>query len=205
MTLSETMKFEKPKAKDRILDAAAKVFAEQGIKGATTREIAKLADVNETTLFRNFQSKELLLKAVVEKASAEITEALVGPGMSNHNLHKDLLYYAEAYSKVLAKNEPMVRMFIGEAYRQKEEASLIAVSAWKPVRDKLIAYLEDAKANGQVRSDLDTIQAIDMLKGILLAHMLRKGHGTIEYSTDSYLQTVLEIFIRGIVPPPATR
>lgn len=204
MTMPDIIKINRPKAKDRILDAAARVFAEQGIKGATTREIARLADVNETTLFRNFQSKELLLKAVVEKSAAEITEALSGPGMGNHDLHKDLMYYAEAYSNVLAKNEPMVRMFIGEAYRQKEEACLIAVSAWKPVRDKLVAYLEEARANGQVRPDVDTTQAIDMLKGVLMAHMLRKGHGTIEYDTDSYLKTVLDIFIRGISPQSET-
>lgn len=189
---------EKPKAKDRILDAAAKVFAEQGIKGATTREIAKVADVNETTLFRNFQNKELLLQAVVEKSAAEITEALTGSGMANHDLRKDLRYYCDVYSHVLAKNEPMIRVFIGEAHRQREQACMIAVNAWKPVQDKLVAYLEEAKATGQIRPEIDSVKAIDMLKGILMAHMLRKGIGTIDYTTDAYLDLVLDIFIRGI-------
>ena len=49
----------------RLLKAASEVFAASGIAGATTREIARVAGVNEVTLFRHFQSKEQLLAAVV--------------------------------------------------------------------------------------------------------------------------------------------
>src|SRR3990172_6423734 len=47
--------------RDNILDAAAKVFAEHGFRGATPRLIADAADVNEVTLFRLFGSKDALL------------------------------------------------------------------------------------------------------------------------------------------------
>ncbi len=36
----------------RILDAAMRVFGRDGVSGATTREIARVARVNEVTLFR---------------------------------------------------------------------------------------------------------------------------------------------------------
>jgi len=52
---------------DRILDAALKVFASEGYAGATTRKIAQEANVSEMTLFRKFQSKENLLKEVLQK------------------------------------------------------------------------------------------------------------------------------------------
>lgn len=45
----------------RLIKAATKVFATAGLTGATTREIARVAAVNEVTLFRHFQSKEQLL------------------------------------------------------------------------------------------------------------------------------------------------
>lgn len=190
----------KAKARDRILTAAAKVFAEHGVKGATTREIAKVAEVNETTLFRNFQTKELLLAAVVEKSASEISEALSGPGMSNNDLRKDLMYYAVIYNQVLNKNEPMVRMFIGEAHRQKEQACLIAVKAWQPVKEKLIAYMNAAKEQGKVRKNLDSELAVDILKGMILAHLFRRGMSPVPYSTDDYLETVLDIFVQGVAP-----
>ena len=45
---------------DKILQAAGKLFARQGYHGTTTREIARLADVSENTLFRHFDNKEEL-------------------------------------------------------------------------------------------------------------------------------------------------
>ncbi len=60
----------------RILEAAARVFAEGGFRGATTRRIAQEAGVNEITLFRHFGSKERLLLAaiaVVDRVPREAT------------------------------------------------------------------------------------------------------------------------------------
>ncbi|WP_347242466.1 helix-turn-helix domain-containing protein [Nostoc sp. FACHB-888] len=52
----------------RLIKAATKVFATAGLTGATTREIARVAAVNEVTLFRHFQNKEQLLAAVITEA-----------------------------------------------------------------------------------------------------------------------------------------
>src|SRR3954466_15468039 len=51
--------------RDRILDAAKKVYAQHGFRGASTRLIAIEAGVNEVTLFRTFGSKSALLQAVL--------------------------------------------------------------------------------------------------------------------------------------------
>ena len=59
-------KVKPPATRQRLLTAAAAVFAEKGLVGATTREIASQARVNEVTLFRHFQSKENLLAAVLQ-------------------------------------------------------------------------------------------------------------------------------------------
>jgi AcrR family transcriptional regulator len=48
-------------ARERVLDAARRVFAQSGSAGATTRRIAEEAGVNEVTVFRHFGSKEALL------------------------------------------------------------------------------------------------------------------------------------------------
>jgi AcrR family transcriptional regulator len=53
-------------SRERILDAAARVYSKHGFRGATTRLIAAEAGVNEVTLFRTFGSKGALLEAVLE-------------------------------------------------------------------------------------------------------------------------------------------
>ena len=54
-------------SRERILEAAARVYAKHGFRGATTRLIAAEAGVNEVTLFRTFGSKGALLEAVLEE------------------------------------------------------------------------------------------------------------------------------------------
>jgi AcrR family transcriptional regulator len=50
----------------RIVEAAVQLFARHGYKGTTTREIARLAKVNEATVFRCFAHKAELFWAAAE-------------------------------------------------------------------------------------------------------------------------------------------
>jgi AcrR family transcriptional regulator len=55
---------------DKIAQAAGKLFARQGYYGTSTREIARLADVSENTLFRHFDNKEELFWSSLHSYSA---------------------------------------------------------------------------------------------------------------------------------------
>jgi AcrR family transcriptional regulator len=44
--------------KEKIVSAASQLFARQGYHGTSTREIARLSDVSENTIFRHFDRKE---------------------------------------------------------------------------------------------------------------------------------------------------
>jgi AcrR family transcriptional regulator len=53
-------------AQGRIVEAAVQLFSRQGFSGTSTREIARLADVNETSLFRHFPRKQDLFWAALQ-------------------------------------------------------------------------------------------------------------------------------------------
>jgi AcrR family transcriptional regulator len=57
--------------RERILEAARALFYSQGIKGVSVDEIAATADTNKMTLYRHFQSKDLLIAAYVRLLAAE--------------------------------------------------------------------------------------------------------------------------------------
>jgi AcrR family transcriptional regulator len=59
----------------RIIEAAAEVFAEQGLD-ASTAEIARRAGVGEATVFRRFPQKEDLIDAVLEQRMSESLELM---------------------------------------------------------------------------------------------------------------------------------
>ena len=58
--------------RERILDAAARVFARKGYQRATTREIADEADVGEGTIYSYFGSKRDLLLSLVSSMSESL-------------------------------------------------------------------------------------------------------------------------------------
>jgi len=198
----EKLKRNPIKTRDRLLKAAVEIFATEGIAGATTREIARLAGVNEITLFRHFQSKEQLLKAVVHYITALQAEALDNQDEWTQDLRLDLLHYGQIYSDHLEQYEALVRMFIGEAKRHPEEALRVTQEALMPLREKLTAYLKNGVKKRIVRSDLDLAIAIDSFTGMLLSGMLRHHISPISrgYSQGQYLEGCVDLFVNGISP-----
>jgi AcrR family transcriptional regulator len=69
MTSSSTMI-----SRQKLLEAAMRVFAESGFRGATTRRIAEAAGVNEVTLFRQFKSKSALINEAAELYARQRSE-----------------------------------------------------------------------------------------------------------------------------------
>lgn len=61
----------------RLLDAALELFAEQGLEGASTANIAKRAGVANGTLFHHFSSKQKLITRLYLRVKQEVADALL--------------------------------------------------------------------------------------------------------------------------------
>ena len=53
--------------RDRIVEAALRLFSEHGARGTTMTDVARAADVSPATVLNHFATPELLLEAVVEQ------------------------------------------------------------------------------------------------------------------------------------------
>jgi len=188
--------------RQRLLKAAAEVFARDGLQGATTREIARVASVNEVTLFRHFSNKNQLLGAVISQAFALQAESLANQQEWTQDLHTDLVHYAQLYNRTLEEHEALTRTLIGEARRYPEEARQILREATQPLRERLTAYIQNAQRQGKVRAEVDPVAAIDIFTGMLLAGMLRRSVSILEYGAEHYLDSCVDIFVCGIMTSP---
>lgn len=184
--------------RSRLIAAAAEIFSREGVQGATTREIARTAGVNEVTLFRHFAHKEQLLAEVVAHSLALQSEALDHPSEWTHDLRTDLGNYARMYNRMLEQHAAIIRTFIGEAGRHPDASRHIVLEAARVLRERLIAYLVHLQEAGRVRIDVDPAIAIDQLTGLLLAGMLRRSFRESDYSTEQYLDTCIDLIVRGI-------
>lgn len=184
----------------RLLEAARRVFASEGVRGATTRAIAREAGVNEVTLFRHFENKLKLLTAVLNQRAEEQMTALHCQNLENLSLAKALRTCAEVYDKVLTEDEGLIRTVIGETHRRPECARTFVHEAVAPWRRRLRELLQKRQETGEVRADLAIAPAVDLFTGALLAGMLKRTSPwrPCDYTRDDYLQTTIEIFLRGV-------
>jgi AcrR family transcriptional regulator len=189
--------------RERLLDAAAQTFARDGIRGATTREIAREAGVNEVTLFRHFKSKQQLLRAVLERGLASEVAIMDQHSSWKENLRENMEKYARHYYSHIEKKKGIARAFLAEAQILPKPMQTMIAEVIRPVRQRLVLILEDAQEAGVVRKDVDVECALDAFKNTLYAGMLRQGvYLPRNYTTDTYISTVVDIFVRGIETTP---
>jgi AcrR family transcriptional regulator len=184
----------------RILEAATRVFARKGVSGATTREIARAARVNEVTLFRYFKNKGELLRQVVQHKSRRYEHIFAeAPFDTPDDLRRTVEAFATVYVRMLSENEDFVRTFFGEINRHLELCRQLFESS-DSARNKLISYLSSAQKRGLVRKKVDVTTATDALTGMLMVGILRRPLTERYYDVARYAKTCVELFLKGIEP-----
>lgn len=195
--------------RERLLKAAAKVFARDGLTGATTREIARMAEVNEVTLFRHFHSKEELISAVVNQTfetfpnrstrrkSHEQADSDAPAGLES--LRELLTRFVEDYHALLSKHLPLIRTLIGEIHRHENEEMCVLHGVFRPKRRELIEGLKAEQARCGIRADVDVTIVADQLGGMIFGHVIRQASPLpVEYGAAKYLEGCVELVARSI-------
>ncbi|MGD0737175.1 MAG: TetR/AcrR family transcriptional regulator [Terracidiphilus sp.] len=156
---------------EQIVQAAGKLFARQGYYGTSTREIARLADVSENTLFRHFDNKEELFWSCLRSYSAGLK--------FRHDLLKAITQ-CDAPEMVLPK---IIEMLADTANYRPELIRLIAVAFIElrvkadefcqehlsPVFSTINRYCEMNIKSGRIRN-LDSTILTSALMMTVLAH-----------------------------------
>ena len=194
-----------PPTRQRLLDAAARVFAMQGLEGATTREIARQAKVNEVTLFRHFQTKEKLLGAVLQQtfdSPGTPTPDATPPRVRRRpvsTLRDDLQRFAERYDLLLHRNILLIRTLLGEIHRHRKQEKRVLHGIFAPLKEELLATLQTARERGTVRPEVEPLVAADLFSSMILVHVLRQSSPFApEYPPEQYLKSAVDTFARGI-------
>lgn len=192
----------KADARERLIAAAIRVFEREGLRGATTREIAREADVNEVTLFRHFHNKDGLLAAVMDFKMQVHTELLETGSLWTGDLSRDLYEYGRALYRALGESEAFIRMLVGEAKRQPDYSRQMMIDATRPTCERFAKHLKQAVRDGRMRADLNPEIAVDAFTDMLLFGMLRETARWMPcYDADTYVQTCVSIFIDGLAAP----
>jgi len=146
----------------RLLEAAAAVFAEQGLE-AGVGEIAARAGVGRATLFRNFPCKQDLITAIVVE---RMREAIV----AGHDLLEDGF---DAEAPFVFMEAIVARQQIDRALFEAIDEEFLANPEIHAAHNDLIAIvdalLERGKQAGSVRRDVGALDVLMLVKGVCAA------------------------------------
>jgi len=193
-------RLDKVRTREQLLEAAEAVFGDAGLKGATTKEIARVAGIHETTLFRHFSSKEDLFLAVVKKGMDEAAELFQDNFRFSGDLHQDLRRFAKIYCEHIRGREPMIRVCLSTINILPEETKELFQVTNIPTLRALATCLQEAQAQGAIRADLDPYQVAQAFCSTLMMFLLKQGVVKYSYSEADYIETIIDLFLHGVYP-----
>jgi AcrR family transcriptional regulator len=188
----------------RIVEAAAQLFAHNGFKGTTTREIAQLANLNEATLFRYFPRKPELFWAAVEShvarvklgrdtqtslasddAPAIVVPRLVSFLLDNLNHQPELRRLLHVAAFELPESDQMIREHLG------------------PIFDMVCAYFKRCAEKGTMRSVEPSLATLGLM-GAITAHQgwskLFTGREAPYADDQQALSAYAVLWLNGLLP-----
>jgi len=196
--------------KAKLIRAGMEAFARSGLEGATTKEIAQIAGVNEVTLFRHFQSKERLLAAVVDQSLAEKShESADGNSPKDAddvklsggvNAEEVLRFHAAAQHELLTENLALIRAFIGEIHRHCDQEKTVTKALFLRHKQALQIDLELGQKAGFIRKDINLNILANQFLGVIFSDVLKRSSPSAEmtYSWDEFLDASIDLFARGL-------
>ncbi|HLY41337.1 MAG TPA: TetR/AcrR family transcriptional regulator [Terracidiphilus sp.] len=160
---------------EKIVEAAAKLFAQQGYHGTSTREIARLAEVSENTVFRHFDHKEDIFWSALRSTVTAIRprwelfreiKSGEAPGVV---LPKILELLAETISY-----KPDVIRLIAVAFVELHGQAEVLCRDLIPLFSEISQYLAMSVEKGEVKEVDPTILASSLMAMVLIHPQLAR-------------------------------
>lgn len=157
--------------REKIVSAAAQLFARQGYHGTSTREIARLADVSENTIFRNFERKEdLFWSAIRSRCSAVNLRRDVLEGMAQGEAPEIIIpKIVEFLSDVLNYSPELLRLVAVALLEMQWKADVFCDECLSPTFAPIGKYLTLCVQKGRIRN-LDPTMIAASLTTMVLVH-----------------------------------
>jgi AcrR family transcriptional regulator len=185
--------------RQEILAAAAQIFAQKGYAGATTKEIAKEADVAEGTLYNYFGGKREILHAIAVETKAPMEEALLGTG-TLENREAMVVLFERAFDLVEARM-PFIRALWTEAWTDDLILHEYVIARLGRVSEQIQAYIAKRVADGTFRPVSPTLGA-QLVMGMFLGLVLPALRGMQPLPPPSerreLAETIVDLLLDGV-------
>jgi TetR/AcrR family transcriptional regulator len=144
-------KIANPAMARRILAAAERCFAERGLAGARTDEIAAAAHANKAMLYYYYGNKGRLHRAVLEHLFSELRGTIEAAHAAGATPRERLLAFINGYFDFLAGHPNYPRLVQREVMQSSGQIRWVAENFFRPFHQRMCQTIEEGIAAGEFR------------------------------------------------------
>lgn len=179
--------------RERLLEVTARIFAEAGYHGTTTRRIAQEAGINEVTLFRHFGTKEALIQQALGSAGVRnrptLDPSAADPAAELHRWSLAVFHY-------FYEHRNLIRRLMADLVERPEIAPTFSKDSNRE-HAQLTRYLAHLKQRGATVPDLHPAAAAGTLLGALFADALWRDQMEQLPAPDETVRLYVDFCLRG--------
>jgi AcrR family transcriptional regulator len=164
---------------ERLLDATDRLVRQFGMRKTSMADVARGAGVARGTLYRYFESREVLLDALMHRAADRFFEAVTDAMDRRGTLSGQLGEFSQL---MFRSTRPDVHDPDGNRSAMVRMLATESGQALRRTARLLRPYIEAARERGEVRQDLDIAEASEWLARILLSFTIFQA--AIAYEAD---------------------
>lgn len=171
------------KSRQALIQAAKALFASNGFKGVTVREIAARAGLNPSLVSYYFDGKEGLYRACIEqygRTRLAAAQRILTPAQSFEELSIRLKLVLEEILEALMSDPDISKMVIREIESEAPIAGDVLSETLVKMAEAFIGFFEMAREQKLIREDVDTLFLTQLIQGSLMhfvrTDFIRKKH-----------------------------
>ncbi|AHB14045.1 TetR/AcrR family transcriptional regulator [Dehalococcoides mccartyi] len=173
---AETRKIQAEKRHQEILDAALRIFAEQGYQGATISQISEAAGTSLGLLYHYFPNKKALMESVIaENSFLPLLKRILGkPG--DQNIQTVLTELCTGFYRLLEEKKELVVVFLREGTSNQTVRQvwfgMLAQGALS-IKKFLDQYVE----RGVLKTHATDVSARSLMSAIVMLYLTNEAFG----------------------------
>ena len=181
-------------ADEAILRAALELLASGGYRALTMEKVRERSGVGKATIYRRYGSKEELVAAAIVHLNSDIPLP-----EDTGTIHGDFAATAQSVLEGAARTGALTLMprLLSEVVGEPEMHALFYEHLVEPRRRVVRAIVERAKDRGEIRREIDTDMAVDLMVGPFIYRLIIAGGDAAAFGNPAEL---LETVMSGLRP-----
>ena len=184
--------------REKILDAATKLFASQGYAETDTQQLADKLGVGKGTLYRYFPSKRELFLAAADRGMRRLCEFIDNSVATIDDAAERIAQVVRSYLQFFADHPELCELLIHERALFKERKTPTYIEHREAHRDRLRLVYQNYIAEGQIR-DMPVDQLLDVLGDLLYGTMFTNYFSNRQTSVEEQARGILNILFHGVL------